>query len=43
MKEEETDVEGAMKSSENLIQVRNIQRYLPMLLMENKFLLPSKL
>ena len=30
MKEEETDVEGVMKSSENLIQVRNIQRYLPM-------------
>ena len=28
MKEEETDVEGVMKSSENLIQVRNIQRYL---------------
>ena len=30
MKEEETDVEGVMKSSENLIQVRNIQRCLPM-------------
>ena len=30
MKEEETDVEGVMKSSENLIQVRNIQRYSPM-------------
>ena len=30
MKEEETDVEGVMKSSENLIQVRNIKRYSPM-------------